>query len=197
MLLNDNLKLTANSLNFIFEKKNVLSESIEVDPDAEEKKDVWKKSYCSSFEFAISLVQKHDEECYLLLSETLELINELDNLHSENYNGIEYAIDIDMPYQITNTRFGYILDYGYGKQKYIPTSKLIFKELMNHEIQLILEKEDSSIDELNSKLKELITLVANAKFRRIDIKEIAKEDDIVEDDIIEDDIEEDGVIINE
>lgn len=201
MLLNDNLKITANALNFIFEKKNVSSELNDTDAEVEEKKEVWKKSYCSSFEFAISLVEKEDKECYLQFNETLELLNELDNLHSEDYNGIEYAIDINVEYSIINSRFGYILDYGNGKLKYIPTSKMLFKELVYHEMQLILEDENSSIDDINTKLKNLISLVKNATFRRIDIKDIDKEDEIIEEEIIEeeiiDEIVEEGEIINE
>lgn len=197
MLLNDNLKITANALNFIFEKKNVSAESNDTDVEVEEKKDVWKKSYCSSFEFAMSLVEKEDEECYLLLGETLELLNELDNLHSEDYSGIEYAIDIDLEYTISNTRFGYILDYGNGKLKYIPTSKMLFKELIYHEVQVILENEDSVIEDINNKLKELLSLIGNAEFRRIDIKDIAKEHTHIEEPIEDEIIEDEGDIINE
>lgn len=195
MLLNDNLKITANALNFIFEKKNSPVEPMEV--DTEEKKEIWKKSYCSSFEFAISLVEKNDEDTYLIFSETLDLLNELDNIHNEDYSGTEYAIDIDLDYTITNTRFGYILDYGNGKLKYIPTSKMLFKELVYHELQVILENENSVIDDINNKLKELISLIGAAKFRRVEIKDIVKEhahvDEPIEDEIIEDE----GDILNE
>lgn len=196
MLLNGNIKITANSLNFIFEKKNASIESVDTTVESEEKKDVWKKSYCSSFEFVIALVEKNDKDAYSIFNETLELLDELDNLHSEDYSGIEYAIDIDLEYNITNTRFGYILDYGNGKLKYIPTSKMIFKELIYHEMQVILENEDSTIDDINNKLKELISLIKNAEFRRIDIKDIVKEDEAIEE-VIEEIIEDEGDVINE
>lgn len=179
--LSDNLRLSANSYNFILEKKNNASTDLGATED--DKSGLWKKYYHSSLNSVYRALLGIDSDVASLMEDTMALIEDIEEISSANNHNKEYSVSLDMPYSIYNNRFGYILDFGNGKLKYMHTSALLFRCIMWHDVLKELENEDTSILKINNILASLKDIIKNAEFKKINIE--TEVEDYMEDEVDE------------
>ena len=176
IILNENLRLTANSFNFIVERKNKSVDDFTDEND--DKKGLWKKTYHSSFKSVFNMVEKIDKDASLMIFDINSSIKDIESIIAEKNHRKTYSIHIDRDYVISNNRYGFTIDYGNGKLRYMNSSAYVFSDILSHELTDILcQDTETTVDEIMVALESVKNMVLNAEFNEIVISSKTEDED--------------------
>lgn len=175
IIFNENLRLKGTSLNFIVEQSNINIE-VACDSDDLEKKEKWKKTYHSTMESACKYILKITSEDEEKINNILSLINEISIISKETNHTHNFKIGTDFGCAISNTRFGFTIDYGNGKLIYAPSSMYVFSDILSHRLLSILEREEDTYEDIISFLGDFKDKIGRCSFEYINPSLLKSED---------------------